>query len=469
MNNQRPDTHQKAIELNLDQSRYGTIAEIGAGQEVARWFFRVGGAAGTVAKTMSAYDMTFSDAIYGESEQYVSRQRLRVMLKHEYGLLEERLGEIRGKESRFFSYAATVATRSYSRRSDGHGWLGVRFQLKPQTPASDILVHARVFDEENYEQQETLGILGINLIWAASKYGVDADRIVDALMDGLSRRRVEIDVVLFDGPDYKHVDNQLITVSLVEKNLTHVVFFSPEGGIKHGTELLYKRPVVIERGRFAPVTEINLKMMESGRNAFQKHLGADDSAVLEIMEISLNNLLGTKGIDHDDFLARLDILTRLGKTVMVSNYGEFYKLAAHINRYTREPIGFVLSVILLRELFDSKYYTDLPGGILESFSKIFESNVRLLAFPAKEETSEEVLTVESLKVAAKLQDLYAYLLSNEILLPLDSKDPQPVALNPEDLRETIRRGDASWKTKVTPFVAQMIEGKGYWGSKKPVT
>ncbi|QXD24733.1 TonB-dependent receptor [Opitutia bacterium ISCC 51] len=465
MKKTNPNTHQKAFELNMDPALYGTIAEIGAGQEVARWFFRVGGASGTVAKTMSAYDMKFSDSIYGEAEQYVSRERLREMLGVEYDLIVERLDEERGESSKFFCYAATVATRSFSRQTDGHGWIGVRMQQNPRTPSSDILVHVRLFDEDNLQQQEALGTLGINLLWACSKFGDDYSKVIDSLMNGLTRNRTEIDVVLFDGPDYSNLDNRLINLSLVEKQLTSAVIFSPQGTVQHASELLYKRPVILERGKFAPVTNVNEEMIETARAAFAKNLELEESEILEIMEITMNNLLGSGGIDHDDFLARLDILTGLGKTVMISEYGEFFRLAGYLNRYTHAPVGFVLGVALLREIVDQKYYTDLPGGILESFGRLFKSNVRMFAFPALDEETGELLTADNLKVADHLKHLYLHLRENEVILPLETENPKPLSLTSAYLADTIRSGDESWKTRVTPFVAQKIEANGYWGCR----
>ena len=449
----------------MDPALYGTIAEIGAGQEVARWFFRVGGASGTVAKTMSAYDMKFSDAIYGEADQYVSRQRLRKMLNHEYGLILERLDEERGDRSKFFCYAATVATRSFTRQTDGHGWIGVRMQQNPRTPPSNILVHVRLFDEEVVHQQEALGTLGINLLWACAKYGDDYDQVVSSLMDDLTRQHIEIDVVLFDGPDYEHLDNRLINLSLVEKNLTSAVIFSPKGTVQHASELLYQRPVILERGRFGPVTNVNEEMIDTARSAFAKILHLEASEILEIMEITMNNLLGSGGIDHEDFLARLDILTALGKTVMVSEYGAFYRLAAYLNRYTHAPIGFVLGVALLMEILDQKYYTDLPGGILESFGRLFKSNVRMFAFPALDEETGKLLTADNMQVDDHLKHLYLHLRENEVILPLETDNPKPLSLTSAYLADSIRSGDLSWKSRVTPFVARMIEENGYWGCR----
>ena len=365
----------------------------------------------------------------------------------------------------FFCYAATVATRSFTRQTDGHGWIGIRMQQNPRTPPSDILVHVRLFDEEVIQQQEALGTLGINLLWACSNYGDDYDKVVSSLMDDLSRHHIEIDVVLFDGPDYDHLDNRLINLSLVEKNLTSAVIFSPKGSVRHASELLYKRPVILERGRFGPVTNVNEEMISTARTAFAKNLDIEETDILEIMEITMNNLLGQDGIDHDDFLARLDLLTALGKTVMVSEYGAFFRLAAHLNRYTHAPVGFVLGVALLREIFDQKYYTDLPGGILESFGRLFKSNVRMFAFPALVEETGELLTANNLKVADHLKHLFIHLRENEVILPLETDNPKPLSLTSAYLADTIRSGDPSWKSRVTPLVAQIIEEKGYWDCK----
>jgi hypothetical protein len=303
------------------------------------------------------------------------------------------------------------------------------------------------------------------LLWACSTFGDDYSKVVDSLMNGLTRNRTEIDVVLFDGPDYANLDNRLINLSLVEKQLTSAVIFSPQGTVQHASELLYKRPVILERGKFAPVTNVNEEMIETARAAFAQNLELEESEILEIMEITMNNLLGSGGIDHDDFLARLDILTALGKTVMVSEYGAFFRLAAYLNRYTHAPVGFVLGIALLREIVDQKYYTDLPGGILESFGRLFKSNVRMFAFPALDEETGELLTADNLKVADHLKHLYLHLRENGVILPLETDNPKPLSLTSAYLADTIRSGDESWKTRVTPFVAQKIEANGYWGCR----
>src|SRR5690349_5626885 len=165
---ERPtDTHGKALSINLDQRRYGTFAEIGAGQEVVRWFFRVGGAAGTIAKSMSAYDMAVSDAIYGPCDRYVCRPRLQSMLDYEHDLNLARLNESRGDMTAFFTFADTVAARNFKGTNECHGWMGVKFQAHPRDQDSQVIIHVRMLDVEATLQQEALGIVGVNLLYGA--------------------------------------------------------------------------------------------------------------------------------------------------------------------------------------------------------------------------------------------------------------------------------------------------------------
>src|SRR5688572_20022702 len=254
MKKENVSTHQKALQINLDQTKYGTFSEIGAGQEVARWFFRVGGASGTIAKTISAYDMTISDAIYGHSERYVSRQRLYSMLDHEFGLLSERLKQKRGSTTKFFVFANTCAARSYTRRDETHGWMGVRFQTHPGAEPSDIFIHVRMWDRENLQQQEALGILGVNLIHAALYLFRDPQAVVSALLDNVGSDRVEVDYVKFSGAEFGAVDNRLLALQLVEHGLTNATMFLPNGELVQPADALYHKCILVERGSFRPLT-----------------------------------------------------------------------------------------------------------------------------------------------------------------------------------------------------------------------
>lgn len=458
------DTHQKAFQINMDPSRYGTLAEIGAGQETARWFFRVGGAAGTVAKSMSAYDMTFSDSIYGECPRYVSHQRLLTMLDHEYALLIERLGTKRGDSTSFFVFANTVAARSFLGNRECHGWLGIRFQRRPGAEPSDIMIHIRMHDRENLLQQEALGIVGVNLIYAAFQYNENPDLLIDSLLDGLNTDRIEVDLVRFSGEDFAHLDNRVINLQLVKRGMTGAVIFSPDGDVLQASDHIYKKKILLERGNFRPVTRVNLEMLDDASRQFDPEgLGERDDDLVEIMEISLRNLLGSGDVDYEDFLARVDILSSLGKTVMISNYAEFHRIAAFLRRNTKEKIGVVLGVGLLLEIFNEKYYQDLEGGILESFGRLFKNDLKLYVYPALNEADNSLVTAANLKVPAHLRHLYVHLFENECIVPIETANPLTVAFSSRQVTSLIQSGNNSWEELVTPEVAALIKEKQFFG------
>jgi len=384
-------THQKALRINLDPAKYGTVAEIGAGQEVSRWFFRVGGAAGTIAKTMSAYDMTFSDAIYGATTRYVSRQRLQTMLDCEYKILIERLGAKRGPQTRFFSFADTVAAHSYSRKEEGQGWMGVKFQTAPLGEPSHIIIHVRMVDTDNVREQEALGILGVNLIYGAYYYHEDPRQLLVSLMDELSRDRVEVDMIKFSGPAFEKVDNRLMSLQLVNEGLTDVVLFTEKGEVVQASEVLYKKPVLVERGSFRPVTKVTIDMLECAGKQFERDAGVAEGEPVNLAEITMHNLLAPEGLDVTDFLARVDVLGALGKSVLISKYAEYYHLAHYLAGNPNKGIGIALGVPSLRELLDEKYYVDLQGGLLEAMGRLFKQGLRLYIYPYKD-PSTGVLT-----------------------------------------------------------------------------
>ena len=236
-------TLQKALEINLDNCKYGTIVEIGAGQEVARNFFRAGGAAGTVAKTMSAYDMQVSDDIYGAEEtgRYVSRSRLKKMLDKEYTAVTELLAPTRAKNTTFFSYAATVTAKSYLQKNECHGWIGIRLQLYPNAAPSDIILHLRMLDNDGSAQQEALGVIGVNLIHAAYTYFTQPKKIMESVVDDLEPERIEVDMINFSGPYFEETENRLMNLHLVHSSLTHAIMFNPQGEIQVPAEVLYKK------------------------------------------------------------------------------------------------------------------------------------------------------------------------------------------------------------------------------------
>jgi hypothetical protein len=459
-----PDTHFKALQVNLDPVRYGTFAEIGAGQEVARWFFRVGGAAGTVAKAMSAYDMTFSDAIYGQSDRYVSRLRLQTMLDHEYELLIERLNSKRGDHTRFFVFADTVATRSYSRKEDGHGWLGIRFQTEPLGPASEITVHVRLTGGETEQQQEALGIIGVNLVYGALFQHAEPTALIASLLDNVTSAHGEIDMIEFSGPAFAGVDNRLMSLDLVRLGLTGAAMFGADGKVVQPSDALHKKCVLVERGSFRPATKVTVDMLRCAQSQFVQEPGVSGEDVVQLFEMTLKNLSEEAGgIDAQDFLDRADILATLGRTALVSNYGEYHRLAAYLFRLTKQPIGIVMGVPTLRELFDERYYADLDGGILESFGRLFKHDLKIYAYPVLDVQTGALTTARTLRVAPHLRHLCAHLVENRMVESLHDADERCLSIYSRDVLARIRSGDPAWEAMTPDAVAEVIKRRGLLG------
>jgi hypothetical protein len=465
VNRDIPGTHQKALRVNLDPGKAGTFAEIGAGQEVARWFFRVGGASGTVSKTISAYDMHVSDAIYGPSERYVSRQRLRTMLDYEYKLLLERLHPYRGETTRFFVFADTVAARSFSRPEDGHGWLGIRFQAKPLADASEIIIHMRLWDKENVQQQEALGMLGVNLVYGALYLHHDPDQLIISLADNVTVDRVEVDMVKLTGPAFHGIDNRFMSLKLVQHGLTNAALFTAGGEVVSPVDAFYKKAILVERGSFRPVTRATVDMLECGHRQFTREAKIREDELLTLMEMTLHHLIEGDGIRPRDFLERVDLLGALGKTVLISNFGRYYRLAAYFSRYTRKRVGIVLGVPSLLEIFEEKYYQDLSGGILESFGRMFKNDLKLYVYPWLKPHTEELITASTMRVTPHLRHLHAYLIENRFIEDLTGYDPACLPIFSKDVLEKIQAGDPAWEEMVPAEVARIIKKRHLFGSR----
>ncbi|MGI8481386.1 MAG: TonB-dependent receptor, partial [Chthoniobacterales bacterium] len=450
---------------NLDAKKYGTFAEIGAGQEVARRFFHVGGASGTVAKTMSAYDMTFSDAIYGTADRYVSRNRLQTMLDHEYSLLLERLDAKLGGERTFFVFADTVAARSFKQHNESHGWLGVRFQTETRGEPSQIIVHVRMLDESNVDQQEALGITGVNLLYGAF-YHSQPQKLIASLQENLAPDRIEVDMIKLSGPAYKNVDNRLMSLQLVSQGLTNAVMFLPDGESVQPADVLYKKAILVERGSFRPVTYATNDMLNGARRAFLKHFGRTEEELVVLMEMTLENLLSEGQLNHADFLARVDILGALGRTVLISKFGEYYRLASYLARYTNRMIGLVMGVPSLMEIFDEKYYLNLEGGILEALGRMFKSGLKLYVYPMIDEATGALITATRLKVASNLNSLFRYLIENEFIQEITDYNPDYLRIYPPEALVKLQAGDAAWESMVPPEVMEIIKSREFFGYRR---
>src|SRR6266571_590323 len=460
-------TDKKALRINLEASNYGTFAEIGAGQEVARRFFRVGGAAGTIAKTMSAYDMTFSDAIYGPAHRYVSRIRLQTMLDHEYNLLIERLDAKFGAEKTFFVFADTVAARSFKQRSESHGWLGVRFQSETRGQPSQIIIHVRLLDATNVEQQEALGVIGVNLLYGAF-YLRQPEKLISSLHENLPLGRIEVDMIKFSGPIFQSVDNRLMSLQLVSQGLTNAVMFKADGETVQPAEIFYKKAILVERGNFRPVTYATNDMLDGARRVFMKHCDCSEDEVVVLMEMTLENLLAEGELNHADFLARVDILGALGRTVLISKFGEYYRLTGYLFRYTNRAIGLVMGVPSLIEILNEKYYTDLEGGILEALGRMFKGGLKLYVYPMVDEATGKIVSAKQIKVAPNLRSLFQYLIDNQYVQEITDYHPEYLRIQPPDVLARLQSGDSKWEQMVPPEVAHLITKREFFGYRRPI-
>ena len=459
MAHERLDTSQKARQINHDAHRYGTFAEIGAGQEVARWFFRVGGAAKTVAKTISAYDMAVSDAIYGPTDRYVSRRRLKAMLDYEYALLLERLEDKRGSSTAFFAFANTVATR----KEEGHGWMGIRFQDQPGADASEIYIHVRMLDKENFRQQEALGVIGVNLIYATFYSHQEPELLIRSLLDDLTWERVEVDMIRFAGPAFGRLDNRLMALQLVREGLTEAAMFTAEGEAVQWAEVLYNKPVLIERGSFCPVTRATLDVLDCGLRQFLQEPALQDEEPVVLMEMTLRHLTTGDAIDTADFIQRAKTLQALGRTVMVSNFRRFHRLASYLSRYTRRPLGIALGAASLREIFDESFYNESEGGLLGGLGQLFKNPARLYVYPHLDLDSGELMTAETFPVAPHLKHLYLHLLENRFVQPIRSFNPDLVRIRRREVLSQIQAGNPAWEQSVPPPIVEIIKRDSLFG------
>src|SRR5471030_2756132 len=479
-------SNRKALTINLADAQYGTFAEIGAGQEVARQFFQAGGASGTIAKTISAYDMTFSDAIYGKAPRYVSRERLGLMLDHEYQLLIERLSAQRGDRTTFFVFADTVATRNFKGTNEAHGWMGVRFQTAPGSAPSDIVLHVRMWDKDAVLQQQALGIIGLNVIYGAFHYHADPRKFIESLLDNLTADRIEVDMLKFSGPAFAGVDNRLMSLYLVQHGLTNAVMFGQNGEVLQPSEVLYKKAILVERGSFRPVTHVNVDMLNCATAQFVQEPLVKGKDVIVLMEITMNNLLAAGALDAQDFLSRVDLLGDIGFTVLISNYSEYFRLTSYFRRYTKEMIGVAMGINNLIEIFNEKYYENLEGGILESFGRLFRNAVKLYVYPMRQEAYDKYLTTgqtatapgatgahsfassvlinaKNVQVVDHLRNLYNHLLENHYIDSIVGFDRDILHIFSRDVLRRIRDSDPTWEQMVPPAVAVAIKRRGLFG------
>ncbi|MDH1883915.1 TonB-dependent receptor [Empedobacter falsenii] len=464
---------QKALEINLNPKIYGSFAEIGAGQETVRFFYRAGAASGTVAKAMSAYDKEMSDSIYGveENRRYVTQARLKKMLDHEMELMKERLIHDHYKEKAFFTYANTVTTIDYSKKNEGQGWIGLRFKLNAEEEkANEIIFHVKFKENTAQLQQETLGVLGVNLIYGAYYYYDNPRKLIKSLYDTLDKDQLEIDMINFRGPQFKYVDNRLMSLQLVKNGMTDVAVFNPQGKNILPADLLYKKNIFAVRGSFRPFMNVNMDMFKGGLEIFKQEddVRTDNTEIL--FEITLSNLIasGFEGeLNERDFLDRADIIGSLGYNVIISNFSEYYKLVDYFSKFTRNQtkVGLAMGVNNLVEIFNEQYYADLPGGIMEAFGKLFKKNVKVYLYPYLDKEKDILLTSKNLQVSDSVHELYKYFLYNGRIQDILNYNRGYLDSYSRRILEKIANAEQDWENECPEGVADMIKDRGMFGYK----
>lgn len=465
-----PSIKSKALRINLNENIYGTFSEIGAGQETVRNFFRAGGASGTIAKAMSAYDKDFSDAIYGveEDKRYVTEARLKKMLSHEINLIEERITRDKHPNKLFFSYANTVATIDFAKQYKGHGWVGIKYQVDPNEDYNEISLHIRFHENDAGLQQNTLGILGVNLIYGAYYKYDNPKKLLRYLYDHIDKDQIEIDTINFSGPRFENVDNRLMSLQLVKNGMTEAVMFSPDGNNVLPAKILYKKNILALRGSFRPVTKVNMDMYKRSLDLFLKEKKVSEENTEVIFEITLSNLRAEGEIDERDFMDRAELLCSLGQTVMISNFQEYYKVVEYFSRYTKERMGLAMGVNNLVDIFDEQYYRHLSGGILEAFGKLFFKDLKVYLYPFNDPETGELITSDNLKVHPRMKELYKFFKYNGKVVDIEDYDPEILNIFSREVLQMINDGKSGWEEMLPTRTTAMIKDHHLFGYKEKV-
>lgn len=464
-----PSIKSKCLRINLNSNIYGTFNEIGAGQETVRNFFRAGGASGTIAKAMSAYDKDFSDAIYGvEADgRYVTEKRLRTMLEKEMAHMEERISREKHPKRLFFSYANTVATIDFAKKYKGHGWVGIRYQTDhTQKEYNEITLHVRFHENDARHQQHTLGILGVNLIYGAYYKHDNPKKLLKYLYDHIDKDKLEIDTINFSGPCFQGVDNRLMSLQLVKNGMTEAIMFGPDGNNILPARILYKKNILALRGSFRPVTKVNMDILEKSLAMFKKEPDVNPEKIQVIFEITLSNLMAEGEIDEKDFLDRARLLCNLGQTVLISNFKEYYRLVEYFSHYTREAkMALAMGVNNLIEIFNEKYYRHLSGGILEAFGKLFYKELRVYLYPLTD-SDNGTITSDNLVVDEGVKELYKFFKHNGKVQDIVDYDPTILNILSRVVFDKIQNRETDWEKHLPEGIPEMIKEKGLFGYRE---
>lgn len=458
--------NRKALQVNLDSTIYGSFAEIGGGQEVARQFFQAGGASGTIAKTISAYDKRYSDAFYCKdfsSKRYVSRERLELMLDTEYAEMVGLLDDSKQDGTRFFAFADTVSTLNYRKDNNCHGWMGVRFQLYDGAPYNEAIIHVRLFENDNLLQQNTLGILGVNLIYACFYYHDRPNAFLQSLLDNLAKDRLAITMIHMSGPELSYVDNRLLGVQLVKNDMTKAIMFDRYGNVQEPDDMVYKKNVLVFRGSFRPITYVSIDMLKTSYSMFKKDEDYDKLTTLPLCEITLNNLLSEGDFDERDFLDRVDLLNEIGQNVMVSSFKEFYKVVSYLSQFRIIKMRVLIGIQTFEKVMSEQYYTNLKGGILEALGDLFPENSKVYLYPAIDAKTGQLISSKSLHFPPSTRHLFNHLIENRKILDISNANEQYMSISSHEVLEKMRCNDESWQQMVPVYIADRIREKQLFG------
>ena len=456
-------TFTKAREINLNPTFYGTFAEIGAGQEVASNFFKAGYASGTIAKTISAYDMQFSDNLYGKSKLYVSYERLESILDKEYKILYRTLPNRQGKTC-FFVFASTAKTSNYKTGQNGHAWLGIRFlHIPTASEYSECIIHLNSKEVNTFRQREAIGTTGVNLIYASLKGWHDPDRIIKTLRENVPQKELlEIDSMRLTGPAFAHYDNRLITLRLVQESLTPIAMFNPQGHVVQCTEDLYKKNILILRGVFRPFTNVHKNMLNSAKEKFIAELNDDKETVRQIAEINVQTGNELDITNEKDFLDRVKILCKLNYHVIVSSFKEHYKLVSYLSQSAEhKEVRITLGTPTLSHIFNAIHYNQVEGGILEALGRLFNRKLKLYIYPYKYDNG----TIETTKTFTPkdktIKGLFEYLIQNNKIIDIPHLNESiTLDIQSDEILNKIKdKNSQEWEKYLPDIVVEEIKSK----------
>ena len=456
-------TNRKALVINIDTNLYGSFAEIGGGQEVARHFFQAGGASETIAKTISAYDKRFSDSFYNDNKpgRHVSEQRLVKMLDYEFKEVTHLLSA-RNDENTFFSLANTMEVLNYAKTNKSHGWMGVKFQLTPNSKPNIVIMHIKLLENDALLQQQTIGTLGVNLLYACKYYHESPNKFLQSLTDNLTIDRYRITMMRMSGPELDYVDNKLLAVQLVKNKMTHAIMFDKQGNVQQPSDMLYKKNVLALRGSFLPVTYIAKDILNKSMAMFAKDKDYEHDNTLSFCELSINNILTKGEVNEQEFLNRVDMLVSIGQNVMISDIPEYYKLVEFFSQFKLKNLRIVMGMPTFEKVLNKKYYNDLAGGILEAVGKMFPSNMKLYIYPTKKTAKSDIITSDDIIMDDDVKMLFDYLKKNRYILDINSAMKNQLHISARKILKMIIIGDTEWEKYVPISVARIIKEKNLY-------